>query len=611
MQTRSRSSRALHAHGARRALIASDGAWTLRRSARALGARRRGALLDGGADLAEARVAFLVAPSCAHVATQWGIWRAGGVAVPLCVSHPSAGAGVRASTTRRRRSSSPMPHWRRACVRSRRSAACAFRPPTSSCTPRRRGGGPLRSSRRCRTPGDDPLHQRYHQQAEGRRHARTRCWRRRSRRSSRRGSGRRRSRPARPAAAPPARHPQPALLPAVGRARPARCSRASTPTRCGTASPRRRADPVHGRCRRSTRGCSPPGRRRRAERQRAMRAGCRRLRLMVSGSAALSPTLLEAWREISGHTLLERYGMTEIGMGLGNPLHGERLPGTRRRALSRRLGAPRRRRGREQSAEGTAGEIQVSGADRCSRSTGAAPRRRALPSPRTAGSHRRRRHCAATASTASSAAPRSTSSRPAATRSPRSRSRRCCARIPAIADCAVVGVEDAEWGQRVAAAVILRSRTRRSTSTSLRAWAQAASGAVQGPDAAARARRPAAQPDGQGRQTDRSPRCSPASVAARDRDGQHPPPCRRLVAAPRNRSRGSCFARASSSCAPRRPATAPRLRPPAKRRQPLHRGVARPRSPAPVPVVDRADRGRHKSSSSSARRAPARRCWRA
>ena len=46
-------------------------------------------MLGDAADLAEARVAFLVQPSCAHVAVQWGIWRAGGVAVPLCVSHPA------------------------------------------------------------------------------------------------------------------------------------------------------------------------------------------------------------------------------------------------------------------------------------------------------------------------------------------------------------------------------------------------------------------------------------------------------------------------------------------------------------------------------------------
>jgi malonyl-CoA/methylmalonyl-CoA synthetase len=58
-----------------------------------------------------------------------------------------------------------------------------------------------------------------------------------------------------------------------------------------------------------------------------MTDGCRKMRLMVSGSAALPVPVLEKWRAISGHTLLERYGMTEIGMALSNPLHGERRPG--------------------------------------------------------------------------------------------------------------------------------------------------------------------------------------------------------------------------------------------------------------------------------------------
>lgn len=62
-------------------------------------------------------------------------------------------------------------------------------------------------------------------------------------------------------------------------------------------------------------------------------AGARRLRLMVSGSAALPVPVLERWRDITGHTLLERYGMTEIGMALSNPLHGERRPGTVGRPL--------------------------------------------------------------------------------------------------------------------------------------------------------------------------------------------------------------------------------------------------------------------------------------
>ncbi len=56
--------------------------------------------------------------------------------------------------------------------------------------------------------------------------------------------------------------------------------------------------------------------------------GVARLRLMVSGSAALPVAVLERWRAITGHTLLERYGMTEIGMALSNPLNDERRAGS-------------------------------------------------------------------------------------------------------------------------------------------------------------------------------------------------------------------------------------------------------------------------------------------
>ncbi len=50
-------------------------------------------------------------------------------------------------------------------------------------------------------------------------------------------------------------------------------------------------------------------------------------RLMVSGSAALPVSIMEKWEKISHHTLLERYGMTEIGMALSNPYHGKRYAG--------------------------------------------------------------------------------------------------------------------------------------------------------------------------------------------------------------------------------------------------------------------------------------------
>ncbi|KAK5935405.1 hypothetical protein CgunFtcFv8_020771 [Champsocephalus gunnari] len=59
-----------------------------------------------------------------------------------------------------------------------------------------------------------------------------------------------------------------------------------------------------------------------------VKAVCKeRIRLMVSGSAALPLPTLQRWEEITGHTLLERYGMTEIGMALSNPLKGPRTPG--------------------------------------------------------------------------------------------------------------------------------------------------------------------------------------------------------------------------------------------------------------------------------------------
>jgi malonyl-CoA/methylmalonyl-CoA synthetase len=91
-----------------------------------------------------------------------------------------------------------------------------------------------------------------------------------------------------------------------------------------------------------------------------MRGGAHKLRLMVSGSAALPVSTLERWREITGHTLLERYGMTEIGMALSNPYRGERIPGTVGKPLP---GVEVRLvddKGRA-VAEGVPGEIEVRG----------------------------------------------------------------------------------------------------------------------------------------------------------------------------------------------------------------------------------------------------------
>ena len=97
------------------------------------------------------------------------------------------------------------------------------------------------------------------------------------------------------------------------------------------------------------------------EDQAAATMGCRKLRLMVSGSAALPVEVLERWRMITGHTLLERYGMTEIGMALSNPLRGERRPGfvgTPLPGVDLRLVDENG----ELPAAGASGEIQVRGA---------------------------------------------------------------------------------------------------------------------------------------------------------------------------------------------------------------------------------------------------------
>jgi malonyl-CoA/methylmalonyl-CoA synthetase len=60
--------------------------------------------------------------------------------------------------------------------------------------------------------------------------------------------------------------------------------------------------------------------------QRRWSDGAAGLRLMVSGSAALPVSTLDEWRELTGHTLLERYGMSELGMVLANTL-ARRVPG--------------------------------------------------------------------------------------------------------------------------------------------------------------------------------------------------------------------------------------------------------------------------------------------
>ncbi|KAL1810540.1 hypothetical protein ACET3Z_027530 [Daucus carota] len=60
----------------------------------------------------------------------------------------------------------------------------------------------------------------------------------------------------------------------------------------------------------------------------ASASAARQLRLMMSGSSALPLPVMQQWETITGHRLLERYGMTEFVMGISNPLKGLRKGGT-------------------------------------------------------------------------------------------------------------------------------------------------------------------------------------------------------------------------------------------------------------------------------------------
>jgi malonyl-CoA/methylmalonyl-CoA synthetase len=89
-------------------------------------------------------------------------------------------------------------------------------------------------------------------------------------------------------------------------------------------------------------------------------ATCANIRLFVSGSAPLLAETFHAFQARTGHTILERYGMTETGMITSNPLLGERRGGTVGLALPgvalRVIGD-----GGKACANGEVGDLQVKG----------------------------------------------------------------------------------------------------------------------------------------------------------------------------------------------------------------------------------------------------------
>ncbi|XP_004302888.1 PREDICTED: malonate--CoA ligase [Fragaria vesca subsp. vesca] len=65
-----------------------------------------------------------------------------------------------------------------------------------------------------------------------------------------------------------------------------------------------------------------------AELKAASAYAAKQLRLMMCGSSALPVPVMQQWETITGHRLLERYGMTEFVMAISNPFRGERKAGT-------------------------------------------------------------------------------------------------------------------------------------------------------------------------------------------------------------------------------------------------------------------------------------------
>lgn len=98
-----------------------------------------------------------------------------------------------------------------------------------------------------------------------------------------------------------------------------------------------------------------------AHQREAVVSGFRGMRLMVSGSAALPASVHEQWEALTGQRLLERYGMTEIGMALSNSLDGERRPGAVGMPLPGVSVGLWSEQGEAVVGEGVPGEIRVRG----------------------------------------------------------------------------------------------------------------------------------------------------------------------------------------------------------------------------------------------------------
>jgi malonyl-CoA/methylmalonyl-CoA synthetase len=313
------------------------------------------ALRAGRSALDDARVAFLIPPSFAHVAVQHGIWRAGGVAVPLGVSHPAAEL---AFVVRDADAAIVVadPAFTEMLAPTARAAGARFvttdtllartscRAPEPTIDPSRRAMILYTSGTTGQPKGVVTTHANIAAQVA----SLVEAWEWTS--------------DDRALLALPLHHVH-GIINVVSSALAAGATCEMLPAFDAAATWSRLASgdisiftavpTIYHRLIASWNAAPPDEQRRRSE-------GCRLVRVMMSGSAALPRDVLERWREISGHTLLERYGMTEFGMALSNPLHGDRRAGYVGTPLPRVSVRLVDEHGVDVSA-GVAGEIEVRG----------------------------------------------------------------------------------------------------------------------------------------------------------------------------------------------------------------------------------------------------------
>ncbi|MHB1193619.1 MAG: acyl-CoA synthetase [Longimicrobiales bacterium] len=434
-------------HAGRIAVVAPEGVFTYRDLLEASGAAAN-RLLAGRDDLQEARVCYLVPPGWDYVAVQWAIWRSGGVAVPLATSHPAAELAYVLDDA------APEVVVAHPSLRERIAGVAAERGlevmptdelieegPVASLpelTGRRRAMMLYTSGTTGRPKGVVTTHG--NNEAQVRSLVEAWGW----------------TRDDHILLTLPLHHVHGivnvlacalwsgAVCQILGKFEPVetweRIARGDLTLYMAVPT-------LYGRLIAAWEAADAPTRER-------WSTAARGLRLMVSGSAALPVPTLERWEAITGQRLLERYGMTEIGMGISNPLHGERRPGHVGQplpAVEVRLvdeaGAP--------VAEGVSGQIEVRG-------------------PGVFGEYWRRPEATAEAFTpdgwfrTGDRAVLSNGSYRILGRESVDILKTGGEKVsaleiedelrnhPAVADCAVVGVSDPDWGDRVCAAVVAR-----------------------------------------------------------------------------------------------------------------------------------------------------------